>query len=109
MTEVYCSMPTKRYHRGRGWTEADLDAGLERLRRRGLVEADGSAFTPAGRELREAIEVVTDRQMAPVLEALGDDLDELLAIIGPWSGQIVEAQGFPSAITQIPSAWGRLG
>lgn len=108
LTEIYYSMPTKRYHRGRGWTEADLDAGLERLQRRGIVADDASAFTPAGRDLREAIEVATDRQMAPLLAALGDDLDELVAIIGPWSGQIVEAQGFPSAITQIPSAWGRL-
>ena len=38
LTEIYYGMPNKRYHRGRGWAEADLDAGLARLRDRGLVD-----------------------------------------------------------------------
>ena len=108
LTEVYYGMPTKRYHSGRGWTAEDLDAGLERLRARGVIEGDPVAFTEAGRQLRESIEVATDRQMAPVLAALGDDHDELISILESWAGTIVGAQGFPTAITQIPSTWGRL-
>ena len=108
LTEVYYAMPTKRYHAGRGWTERQLDDGLERLRRRGIVQGDPVAFTPAGRALREAIEVATDRQMVPLLDALGDDLDELVALLEPWAVTIVTAGGFPSAITQIPASWGRL-
>jgi len=108
LTEIYYGMPSKRYHSGRGWTAQDLDDGLERLRSRGVVQGDPVEFTPAGRELRESIEVATDRQMAPVLAALGDDYDELISILGSWAATIVQAQGFPTAITQIPATWGRL-
>ena len=108
LTEVYYEMPTKRYHAGRGWTERQLDDGLDRLRARGVIDGDPVTFTPAGQELREAIEIATDHQMLPLLDALGDDLDELVALLGPWAGEIVAAGGFPSAITQIPAAWGRL-
>lgn len=114
LTEVYYRMPTKRYHAGRGWTEGELDAGLDRLRARGVITggtADGEpvAFTPAGSELRESIEAATDAQMAPMLDALGDDLDELVGLLAPWAGAIVQAGGFPAVVTQIPARWGRLG
>ncbi len=109
LTEVYYRMPTKRYHAGRGWTTAELDAGLDRLRERGLIEGEPVAFTPAGRELRDSIEAATDAQMVPVLDALGDDLDELVDLLAPWAGAIVQAGGFPAVVTQIPERWGRLG
>ena len=48
LTELYYGMPLKRYHRGRGWTDADLDAGLDRLRARGLIDGDPAA-ADAGR------------------------------------------------------------
>jgi hypothetical protein len=108
VTEVYYGMPTKRYHAGRGWTDDDLEAGLERLRGRGLVQGDPVEFTEAGRELRESIEVATDRQMAPVLAAIGDDFDELISILEQSAQAIIGAEGFPTAIPQIPQAWGRL-
>jgi hypothetical protein len=108
MTEIYYEMPTKRYHHGRGWTHADLDAGLERLRHRGLITEEPVAFTDAGRTLRERIEVDTDRQQRPLIEALGDDYEELLSILEPWAGAIVEAGGFPTAIDQLAAAWGSL-
>ena len=109
LTEVYYGMPTKRYHSGRGWTPQDLDEGLERLRGRGILrDGDPVEFTDAGRERRESIEVATDRQMTPLLDTLGDDFDELVSILERWAVAIVEAEGFPTAITQIPAAWGRL-
>jgi len=43
----------------RGWTEDEWDAAVEALRRRGLVDADGS-LTPAGSELRARVEARTD-------------------------------------------------
>jgi hypothetical protein len=82
------------YSRTRAWTDAQFDAATERLEQRGLI-ADG-AFAPAGRELREAIEVETDRQMAPVLRALGDDIEELFDILAPWGAAIREAKGYPA-------------
>lgn len=66
----------------------------------------GGRFLFAG--LRESIEVATDLQMVPLLDAIGDDLDELVALLEPWAVTIVTAGGFPSAITQIPASWGRL-
>jgi len=109
LTEVYYRMPTKRYHTGRGWTDDELDAGLERLRSRDLIEGDAVVFTAAGRELRDSIEAATDAQMAPMIDALGEDLDELVGLLAPWAGSIVQAGGFPAVVTQIPARWGRLG
>jgi hypothetical protein len=54
-------------------------------------------LTPAGREHREAIEVETDRQMKPALDALGDDADELFAILAPWGAAIRAAKGYPAS------------
>ncbi len=109
LTEIYYEMPSKRYHHGRGWTTAALEAGLERLRSRGIVEGDPPKFTEAGRLLREAIEINTDRQCRPMIEALGDEYEELLSIIEPWAGAIVASPGgYPTDIEQLSAAWGRI-
>lgn len=108
LTEVYYRMPSKRYHAGRGWTDAQLDAGLERLRARGIVEGHPVQFTDEGRAVREAVEGATDAQMVPVLDALGPDLDELVDLLAPWAATIVQAGGFPATVTQLPERWGRL-
>jgi glycosyltransferase involved in cell wall biosynthesis len=60
----------------------DVDGGnpgdlLERLQRRGLM-TDDEKLTDAGRAFREEIEVRTDELERPIVEAIGDDLDELL-------------------------------
>ena len=87
---------------------ADLDAGIARLRDRGLFEGDPPVLSNGGRELRESIEVATDRQQVPILRAIGDDYDELLAILEPWAGLVVAGGGFLTSVEQIPAAWGRL-
>lgn len=108
LTEIYYEMPTKRYHRSRGWTDADLDTGLARLRSRGLVTGQSTALTTEGRELRDSIEAATDVQQQPLLDAIGTDFDRLVATIAPWAMEIVTAGGFPSSVEQIPPTWGRL-
>jgi hypothetical protein len=108
LTEMYYAMPLKRYHRGRGWTDADLDAGLARLAARGLVAASPPHLTPGGAALRESIEIATDLQQRPILDAIGDDLDAVVDTLGPWSAAIVAAGGFPSSVEQIPPSWGNL-
>jgi hypothetical protein len=90
MSELYWGLPFRSYSRTRGWTDDQFDAAHERLRARGLV--DDTGFTEVGRGEREAIEVATDVQMAPVLAALGGDIDELCSIMGPW-GSTVRAGG----------------
>lgn len=64
------------------WSEADVQAALASLRRRGWVDATGTA-TAEGIQGRERIETVTDRLDLPVWERLGSAkgrrLFELLA------------------------------
>jgi hypothetical protein len=95
LTELYWGLPLRTYSRTRAWTGEQFDAATERLEGRGLI-ADG-AFTPAGRDCREAIEVETDRQMTPALRALGDDIEELFEIMAPWGAAIREAKGYPAS------------
>jgi hypothetical protein len=95
LTELYWGLPMRTYIRSRSWSDADLDAAEARLVDRGLV-ADGT-MTPAGRAEREAVEVTTDRQCRPIVEALGDDLDELVGILDPWGAAIRDAHGYPAA------------
>ena len=44
--------------------------------------------------MREEIERATDRQMAPALDALGDDFDELIGVLKPWGVAIREVGGY---------------
>lgn len=107
LTELFHGMPPRRYHATRGWPFAALEAGLDRLRDRGLVRGEPPELTADGSALREDVEAVTDRQQEPLLAALGGDLDELLATLRPWAAAIVGAGGFPASVEQIPAAWGR--
>lgn len=66
----------------RGWTDEDWAAAAERLRARGLLDAE-QRFTDAGRAFKERLEQRTDELAAPPYDAIGDDgterLDELLS------------------------------
>jgi len=68
-------VPTMR--RFRGWTEEEWAQGVERLRDRGVIDAAGG-LTAAGRELRGAVEEMTDRLAADVWEAMDSDAREQL-------------------------------
>ncbi len=61
------------HNRGRGWTDARLAAGEERLRALGLL--DGHIITHERRQVREAIETSTDAAMAGALAVLGDEIE----------------------------------
>lgn len=95
ITELYWGLPLRSYLRTRAWADDDLDAGEERLVARGLIR-DG-ALTDAGRTAREAVEVATDQGCAPIVAALGDDLDELVAVVAGWSQKVRSAHGYPAA------------
>jgi hypothetical protein len=92
LTELFWGMPLGSYIRTRAWSSDQIDDAAERLRSRGFVEGD--ALTDAGREAREAVEAHTDRQMAPVVDVLGDDADELFAVLEPWARAVVEGAGY---------------
>lgn len=94
LTELWWGLPHKSYSRSRGWTDEDLDAAADRLRAEGHL--DGAQLTASGRELRRRIEADTDRQDRPMVRALGDDADELFAILEPWCQAIFAGHGYPS-------------
>lgn len=94
MTELWWRLPLRSYVRTRGWSAEEVDAGVDRLRADGLIDDDG--FTPAGEELRASVEAATDVQERGVVEALGDDAEELFSLLEPWSKAIVESGGYPS-------------
>lgn len=51
-------------------------------------------ITEAGQAAREAIETATDLVCAPIVANLGDDLGELVELVGGWSQQLVDAGAF---------------
>jgi len=95
LTEPFWGLPLRTYVRTRSWSDADLDAAEARLEERGYLA--GGTLTDAGRAAREDIEAATDAQCRPALDRLGDDLDELLAILRPWGDAIRQAKGYPAA------------
>lgn len=92
ISELFWGLPMRSYVRTRAWSDAELDAAEARLADRGLVA--GGQLTDEGRQAREAVEQATDRQCRPILEALADDFDELIGILGPWGAEIRAAGGY---------------
>lgn len=105
LTEQWWGLPARAYTPSRGWTDADMDAGYDRLRERGLMTAD-EKLTDAGWAFREEIEVRTDELERPLLAALGDDLDELLEHLDAWSEAIIEAGSYPQRISGVYNVGG---
>lgn len=93
ITELYRGFPRRTYVRTRAWSDEELTAGEARLAERGLAR-DG-VLTDAGRAAREAVETATDAACAPIVANLGDDLGELVELVGGWSKQLLDAGAFP--------------
>ena len=93
LTELWWRLPMNSYVATRGWSSEEIDAAIVRLRDRGLI--DGEAFTPEGEALRASIEEGTDRQERTIVEALGDDAEELVALLEPWAVAVVKSGGYP--------------
>ncbi|MFF8605864.1 hypothetical protein ACF06X_08000 [Streptomyces sp. NPDC015346] len=83
----------------RGWRRADWEAAAERLRDRGLLDAEGE-LTPAGSDLRAELEEMTDRLDSAPYEHLGAAGVERLTELG--RGFLFAAAGagaFPQDLT----------
>jgi hypothetical protein len=105
LTEQWWGLPARAYAPTRGWGGPDMDAGFERLRSRGLM-TDDEQLTDAGRAFREEVEIRTDELERPVLEALGDDLEELLEHLDAWSEAIIAAGSYPQRIAGVYNVGG---
>ena len=95
LSELYWGLPSRSYVRTRAWSASDLDRAEARLEDRGLMAEH--TLTARGREVREAVEVATDLQCAPIVRALGADLDELVALLRPWGRTSRDGGGYPAS------------
>jgi hypothetical protein len=92
LTELYMGLPLRTYIRTRAWNDEELDDAAARLQARGWL--DGEALTDDGRAGREQIEHMTDVQMRPAIEAIGDELGALVAMLRPWGDAMRAAGGY---------------
>jgi catechol 2,3-dioxygenase-like lactoylglutathione lyase family enzyme len=66
---------------------------IDGMKGRGLIE-DEETFTPAGRQVKDRVETMTDDLAAVPYEALDTaELDELIAVLEPLAQKLVAAQG----------------
>ncbi|MEU3756286.1 hypothetical protein AB0H17_26565 [Streptomyces olivoreticuli] len=80
----------------RGWSEEELEAGRDRLRERGLLDAEGE-LTQAGVALREELEDATDRLDAAPYEHLGAaGVERLTELATAFTTAAAAAGAFPA-------------
>lgn len=95
LTDAFSGLPMRTYSATRGWRTEQFDPATERLMTRGLLDAKGETYSPAGREIRLRIELNTDLQMRPAMDAIENDFTELLEILTPWAQSVKNACGYP--------------
>lgn len=94
LTELYVGYPLRELSATRGHSSEQLDAGIEALRDRGLL--DGDSLSSAGRTLRIDIEAATDRSQDELVHALGDHLEWAVATASALSERVIAAGAFTS-------------
>ena len=94
MTELWLDYGVGDYSSSRGYGPDAIAAALTRLAARGWI--DGQALTAQGRSERTRMEEVTDRTQSALVDALGDQLDVVVAIGERLSDAVVAAGAFPT-------------
>ncbi|MER6788327.1 hypothetical protein ABT330_27565 [Streptomyces sp. NPDC000658] len=80
----------------RGWSEADWNTAVERLRERGLLDGDGE-LTERGVALREDVERETDRlDLAPYEHLGAEGVARLTALASTFARSAAAAGAFPA-------------
>ncbi|MCX4722605.1 hypothetical protein [Streptomyces sp. NBC_01306] len=83
----------------RGWRRSDWDAAVERLRGRGLLDADGG-LTDAGTKLRQDVESDTDRlDLAPYEHLGAEGVERLTELARGFLAAAVAAGAFPFSLS----------
>jgi hypothetical protein len=84
----------------RGWTDAEWDAAIGRLRDRGLLDEAG-ALTAAGRHLRHEVEARTDALTVPAWRAFGDGrTGQLLEALQPIARALAATKLVPGVVAR---------
>ncbi|WP_405774974.1 SCO6745 family protein [Streptomyces sp. NBC_00859] len=83
----------------RGWHKTDWDAAAQRLRGRGILDAEGG-LTDAGTQLRQDVESDTDRlDLAPYEHLGAEGVERLTELARGFLGAAAQAGAFPSSAT----------
>jgi hypothetical protein len=93
LTELAWGLQVGQYSPTRGWSKEEVAAAAASLEAKGFLR-DG-ALTAEGKAYRRSIENATDTGETTVVEALGDDADELFALLQPLQESVLEARGYP--------------
>jgi helix-turn-helix protein len=97
LTELWWGLPHGLYLASRHWDDATVDATVESLRGRGLIDGDPLTLTDEGIAARVEVEDGTDLGEAGVLDALTEaECEELFGILRPMAATIVAGGGYPS-------------
>lgn len=84
----------------RGWTDAEWEAAIRRLRDRGLLDEDGG-LTERGRALRDGIECRTDALAVPPWRAFGPERTaQLLEQLRPIARAVADTGLLPGVVTR---------
>ena len=94
LTELWVGYSLGEYSNTRGWSSEATEAAIARLTVAGLIA--NWELTDDGRDFRTTIERRTDAAQRTLLDALGDDLEPVLASVSGWSDRCVAAGVFPS-------------
>lgn len=93
LTELWVGFAPLSYAGTRAWSPEAMAAAQQSLRDRGLL--DGDRLSDDGRALREQVERATDDAMGPVVAALGDRLEPVVAQCSAWGEALVDRGWFP--------------
>lgn len=99
LTEGYWGMPLRTYIRTRSWSDEQIQAGVERLEANGYVKDD--KLTEQGRAFRAGIEEATDELELDLVDAIGDDFDELISLLEPWARAVLDAGAYPGGTRNL--------
>jgi hypothetical protein len=94
LTERWLGFGLGEYSATRGYGAEALAAGASRLQARGWMAGD--ELTDSGRAARAAIEAATDAGQQALVEACGDDLEDVIARATDISTRLIEAHACPA-------------
>lgn len=93
LSDPYRGLPLRSYSASRGWSPEQLDGAFAALVARSWLDDDG--LTDVGASGREAIELATDEQCAPIATALGDEIDRIIDQLNELSARVMDGGGYP--------------
>lgn len=90
----FSNLSVRFHQRSRGWSEDEWTAGVRRAIDSGWLDESGDV-TPAGVDVRRAVEAGTDDAMADVIGAVpASDLESFIALVHRLSEVVIEAGEF---------------